>query len=248
MKLSAIVLTKNEEKNIEKCLSSLSFVDEIIVIDDFSTDKTVKLTKNYGAIVFFRRLNNNFAQQRNYALSKARGEWVLFIDADEVVSVPLKNEIIQAINNPFSNIVGFYLKRKDIIWGKKLNFGETGKVKFLRLAKKNTGKWKRSVHEFWCVRGIKGDLHNELYHYPHPSLKEFIKDINFQSDLHSSANYWEGKKSNVIKITFWPMGKFFNNWIMRWGFLDGSQGLIIALMMSLHSFLAWSKLWILQRK
>ena len=248
MNLSAIVLTKNEESNIKECIDRLDFCDEVIIIDDNSSDKTTDLTEKLGAKVFKRKLGDNFAAQRNFGLNKAQGKWVLFIDADERVTEDLRNEIVQIINNPLLNYVGLYLKRADYMWGKKLKHGEIASIKLLRLARRKVGKWRRRVHEVWEVGGRTRELKNPLIHYPHPTLTDFIASVNNMSSLHAKANLEEGKKSSLIKIIVLPIGKFILNFILKMGFLDGIQGFIVALVMSFHSYLAWSKLWFLQRK
>lgn len=247
MKLSGVVLTKNEEKSIERCIVSLKFCDEVIVVDDGSTDKTVEIAKKLDAKVYKRKLLNNFASQRNFGLEKAKGDWVLFIDADEVVPDKLKSEILSAIESK-RNISGYYLKRYDLIWGKMLTHGEVGSVLLLRLAKKGTGKWSRKVHEIWNVHGRLATLKTPLLHYPHQSLDEFIDETNFKSSLHAKANMEEGKNSNLIKVIFWPVGKFVKYYIFKMGFLDGTEGFVDAMVMSFHSFLSWGKLWVLQKK
>ncbi len=133
--ISAVILTKNEEKNIQRCIKSLQWCEEIIIIDDYSIDNT--LSKVKGCKVFKRKLNGNFAAQRNFGLSKAKGDWVLFIDADEVVTKELQKEIVTRIK--YSERNGFYVKRKDIFLGRELNYGETGNTKLLRLSKRNSG-------------------------------------------------------------------------------------------------------------
>ncbi len=248
--ISAVVLTKDEEGNIEECLKSLSFCEEIVVVDDYSSDKTVEKCQmsKVKCQIYRRRLNGDFAAQRNFALKKAKHKWVLFIDADERVTPELRSEIIQLINNPMIRYSGYYLKRKDYMWGRELRYGETGTAGLLRLAEKKAGSWKRKIHEYWDIERPTYNLKNPLLHYPHPKLSDFIESINWMSSLHAEANLDEGKHSSVIKILFWPLGKFINNYLKKLGFLDGVQGFIIALMMSFHSFLAWSKLWLTQKK
>lgn len=246
--ISAVVLAKNEEKNIKDCLDSLKWCDEIVVINDYSEDKTAEVAKKHGAEVYKHALNNNFASQRNFGLEKARGEWVLFIDADERVSRELAREIKYEISKIKNNeTVGFYLKRRDFMWNKELKHGETGNIRLLRLAKRDTGKWRRAVHEVWDVKGEIGTLDNPLIHYSHQTLREFLADIDWMSTLHAEENKKEGKSSNLLKIIFYPKLKFFDSWILKLGFLDGTPGFMVAIMMSLHSFLAWSKLWLAQR-
>ena len=246
--LSAIVLTHNEEKNIKGCLKCLGFCDEIIVIDDNSSDKTAILAKTAGARVYERSLNSNFSAQRNYGLSKTQSKWVLFVDADERISDSLRNEIIQIINDPLINYMGFYVKRTDYLWGKELKHGETANISLVRLARRKAGKWTRRVHETWEINGRTRELKNSLSHYPHPTLTSFVNSINTMSVLHAQANLEEGKKSTLIKIIVWPIGKFLSNYLLKRGFIDGVRGLMVALVMSFHSYLAWSKLWLLQRE
>ncbi len=245
--LTAIILTRNEQENIQRCLNSLKFSDEILVIDDYSDDLTVQIAEENGAKVYIHGLNSDYSSQRNFALSKAAGSWVLFVDADEIVTKELAGEIRSVIEND-TVIMGYYLKRYDYLWDKKLDKGEIGSVRLLRLARRGTGEWSRKVHEVWEIRGETGYLDNPLLHYPHQTLNEFIRHVDEQSTIHALANNEEGKKSGVIKIIFWPIAKFIQNWIIRGGFLNGTVGIIIALMMSFHSYLAWSKLWLLQKK
>jgi len=241
MNISAVVLTKNEEKNIEICLQKLGWCGEIIVVDDESTDNTIPLAKKYQAIVYKHSLGDNFAQQRNFGLEKAKNDWVLFVDADEEISDKLQNEILENINN--DSVQGFFLKRKDVMWGKKLNHGEQGNIKLLRLAKKNSGRWAGNVHETWNIKGKIGFLNNPILHYPHSSIKEFLKEINFYSDLRAQELHRRGEKANWLTVLLYTKAKFFQNYILRLGFLDGIEGFIVAILMSFHSFLVRGKLW-----
>ena len=243
MNISSVIITKNEQKNLTKCLESLSFSDEIIIIDDYSNDKTLEIARDYKTKIFQRKLNRNFAEQRNFGLSKARSKWIFFIDADEEVPVDLRNEIIQITSDPLNTKKGFYLKRKDYLYSNKLEYGEWGNQKILRLIKNGSGKWVRDVHEVLKVDGKVGTLKSELNHYPHKTLNEFIKSVNLFSTIHASSNKKEEKRTNVFKIVFYPFFKFIYNWIIRGGFKDKDYGFIMSLMMSFHSFLAWSKLW-----
>ncbi len=235
--ISVVILAKNEERNIGDCLANLAWCSEIIVIDDYSTDKTSNIAKKYGVYIYKRHLNSDFASQRNFGLSKAANDWVLFVDADERISKLLSREILQKTKN--TNYGGFYIKRNDYFMGRELKYGETGNIKLLRLARK--GKWKRKVHEYWDAGNNVGELKNPILHYHNQSLTEFIDKINNYSNIHAYENKKEGKYSNIWKIIFFPLGKFLYNFIFRLGFLDGVEGLIMAVMMSFHSFLSWSK-------
>jgi glycosyltransferase involved in cell wall biosynthesis len=248
MSISAVVLTKNEEKNIEDCLKTLSFCDEIIVVDDNSVDLTPNIAKKISAKVFSRDMNMNYAEQSNFGMEKAANEWVLFIDADERVTEQLKNEILTSIKNFGKEILVFKFKRVDYMWGKWLRHGEIGTFLSPRLVKKGPGKWKRRVHPYYSYMGLTKVLNNPILHYPHPTLESFIASVNRWSTWHAIANYEEKKRSNLFKIVFFPIAHFIKNYIFRFGFLDGMRGFVFAMMMSFHSLLSWGKLFILQKK
>lgn len=231
MSLTSIILSKNEEDNIEPAIRSVEFADEIIVVDDNSNDKTVEIAESMGAKVFKRSLNGDFSKQRNFALRQARGDWVFFVDADEKVSTQLKGNVLK-INE---NYAGFYLKRKNLFLGKVV-----GEDKVLRIAKKDSGKWERIVHEEWKVKGKLGTLGGYLIHETARSLKEAVVKTNFYSSLHAKQNLKDGKKSNLFKIILFPVGKLLENLVTGKGFVFG-------FLHALHSFLAWSKQWLLQR-
>ncbi len=241
--VSVVVLTKNEEKNIKDCLQSIKDLSsEIIIIDDYSIDKTVKIAKDFGAKVFLHHLDDDFSQQHNFGLKKAENEWVLFLDADERVSPELAKEIKEEIES--TNLNGFYLKRQEFFNGKPLKHGETNHY-LLRLGRKGKGEWQREVHEVWEIKEGIGRLKNPLLHYAHPTLTEFLEHINRFSTIHAQVLKKEGVKPSLLRIVVNPLAKFIQNYIFRLGFLDGTPGIITALMMSFHSFLARTKLYFL---
>lgn len=242
MKITAVVLTKNEEKNIVRCLKSLDFCSEIIVIDDFSTDKTIDLIKNSKVKILKRKLNNDFAQQRNYGLEKASNDWVLFIDADEEVTDELKSEIK---NSGFES-EAYYIKRRDFFWGKELKYGEVRQIRqtgLIRLIRKGSGLWMGNVHEVFYTAKNYDSLNGFINHHPHPTLKEFISDINYYSSIRAEELFNHGLKTNILEIMFFPAGKFIYNFLLNLGFLDGPPGFTYAFMMSFHSFLVRAKLY-----
>jgi len=243
--ISAVVLTKNEEENLAKCLKSIEFADEIVVIDDDSDDFTTKVAKGFGVKVYSRVIDKGFAAQRNYGQDVAKGDWILFVDADEIVSSKLAAEIKQVVKD--DSFAGYMIRRRDSLWGKRLSYGESGNTILLRLARKGSGGWSRQVHESWKINGKIGTLKNHLDHYPHKSLYEFVASVDKWSSIHAQENISEGKRSSVLKIVFYPVFKLFKNIVVDRGALDGTIGVISALMMSFHSFLSWSKMWLLQK-
>jgi len=249
--ITVIVLTKNEEKNIERCLESVKWCDEVVVIDDGSKDNTLKIAEKYNAKVYLHDLNNDFSLQRNFGLQKAKNEWVLFIDADEVVSEPLIYEIQNVIglkSQNLKNYNGFCIKRSDYIWGRQLKYGESGNLMFLRLGRRGKGIWQGKAHEKWEIEGEIAELKNSILHFPHSTLAEFLREINFYTDIR--ANELRDKKAGVSfwSIILYPIGKFMTSYILKKGFMDGIQGLMFAISMSFHSFLVRSKLYLLNNE
>ena len=245
--ISAIILTKNEEQNIEKCIQSVKWCDEIIIIDDGSQDTTIEIAKKYKTTIYTHPLNNNFASQRNFGISKAKNEWILFVDSDEIVTDALAFEISNAIglkDQNLKNFNGFYIKRSEFMWGKQLKYGETGNIKLLRLGKKGFGLWKGMAHEKWQIEGSVGKLMNPLLHFPHKNISEFLKEINFYTDIRARELKNKNTKSFFWSIILYPFGKFILNYFIRRGFMDGTRGLVFAILMSFHSFLVRGKLWL----
>lgn len=244
--ITAVILTKNEEKDIADCLETLGWCDEVIVLDDNSSDKTVEIARGMKARVISNSLDGNFSSQRNYGLEKAKGEWALFVDADERVSKKLSDEILSAIKKNHFN--GFFIQRADYLWGRKLLHGETGNIQLLRLGRKGSGEWIGKVHEVWEIEGQVGTLKNEMSHYPHQTVEKFLKELNSYTDIRARELFEKGEKTNIFFIIFYTKGKFFLNYIIKLGFLDGVPGLLHAMLMSFHSFLVRSKLWLLYEK
>jgi hypothetical protein len=172
----------------------------------------------------------DFAKERNDLLRKSKAEWVFFVDSDETVPEELETEISN-LKLQTSNFSGFYVYRKNYFLGKYI-----GTDKILRLGRRDAGKWERSVHEIWQIDGNIGRLKNPLIHNTAKDLHEFINKINFYSTLHAEENLKRGKRSNIFKIIFFPVFKFFQSIIM-------GRGFVMSMLQSFHSFLAWSKEW-----
>lgn len=246
MAISAVVLTKNEEKNIVRCLESVSWCDEVVVIDDDSLDNTVQLAKQHAAMVYKHSLGNDFSMQRNFGLSVAKNEWVIFVDADEVISPALKEEIQKAITA--TNKKGYFLKREDFLWGKKLQHAEVGNMWLLRLGRKDAGRWQGKVHEMWKIHGSIQKLRSPLYHYPHQTIAEFLQELNYYTTLRAKELYTQKVHTSFFSIIAYTKAKFILNYVIKLGFLDGIEGFVFALLMSFHSFLVRGKLWLLWQK
>lgn len=244
--ISAIILTKNNENTIKKCIEGVLWADEVIIIDDYSNDKTVAIAKKVGTRVFKRKLNSNFASQRNFGISKAKNEWILFIDSDEFVTGNLRDEILLKIQTE-NKFAGYYIPRVDFWLGRNLKNGENNAL-IVRLAKRGKGRWHLAVHETWRINGKIGKLKERLIHYSNPSLREFIYKINNYGLAHAKENRRLGKSAIFVKVLLMPFAKFVMDFFLKLGIKDGVHGFIVACIMSFHSFLGWSHLWLISRK
>jgi glycosyltransferase involved in cell wall biosynthesis len=247
MKITAVVITKNEEKNIKECIKTLEFFDEILVIDDESRDNTIAIIndfKDQRIKILEHQLNDNFAAQRNFGLENASNDYVFFVDADERITKALEEEL-SLLDDSFD---GYLIKRSDLIWGKELKFGETGNMNLLRLGNRNKGRWSGKVHEQWLIKGKIRKLRSPIFHYPHQSISEFLKEINYYTDLRAKELKEKGVNSGFLSIVLYTKGKFFLDYFIKQGFRDGIEGFVMAIMMTFHSFLVRGKLWLLWQK
>lgn len=247
-KISATIITFNEEKKIAACLASLQgVVDEIVVLDSFSTDKTPEICKQFG-VKFYQQPWRGYGQQKNDAAEKASNNFILNLDADESLSQALQVSILQQKK---AALIGIYkMNRVNIFFGYQLRHGFTSPDYILRLYNKTEIKWSpRKVHETLDVpaSSVITKLKGDLIHQSKDSLEEFITTINKYSTLSAAAYFEAGKRASVLKIIFSPAVNFFNGFILKLGFLDGVPGFILAVTLSIETFLKYTKLYLLQK-
>ena len=241
--LTAIVLVHDESDCLPKCLQSLDFADEIIAIVDNPTPAVTSILKSAKIRTIHHALNGDFASHRNFALTQISSEWVLFVDADEIVSTQLAQKISFAIQKPEVN--GYLIHRVDYMWGHRLKYGDLSSVYLLRLARTNSGIWVGRVHETWQITGQVESIDADLIHTPHPSMADFLHTINSYSSIRARELYDSHITSSIWQIIFFPIAKFIYLWLFRQGIRDGIYGLIHALTMSFYSFLVRGKLYLL---
>ena len=240
-RISACVITRNESAQLAACLERLTWADEIVVVDDESTDGTVEIAKGITPRVFVRNKEGDFASQRNFALDQATGDWVLFVDADERVTDPLRDEMLAVVAH--SVRVGYYVRRQDIHFGHAFRYGESLRVPILRLARRDAGRWIGRVHETWQVSGPTAVLREPLLHYSHADISDFLRKVDYQTTLGCERLLEEGRGAAPWELLAYPIGSFVRNYVLRQGFRDGLPGFILACLMALHPFLSRAKLW-----
>ncbi len=246
-KISAVILTKNEEDRIEKCLVSLSWVDERIVIDNGSTDKTVELAKKHNVKVI-EVSEGDFSQLRNRGKDVARGDWLLYIDADEQVTPELKGKIKFIINtfNSENGPFGYFIKRKNLYIGHSWPYMD----KMQRLFwKKSLLHWEGKLHETAIVEGIIGTIDEPLIHDTHRTISEMVTKTNVWSDVEAKLRI----DSRHPPITWWRflrvmMTAFWNSFVFQRGWRVGAVGWIESIYQAFSIFITYAKLWELQQK
>lgn len=235
-KITAIIPTFNEESNIQRALDSVSFADEIIVIDSFSTDKTVDIVKESKAILL-QRTFDNFSNQKNFAIEKSSNEWVFLLDADETVSGNLKKEILQAVNSN-SDFNAFYIYRIFFFKNKKLNFSGWRRDKVIRLFRKDSCKYVGKVHEKISTNGKVGFLKERINHYSYRNYNQYKNKLKDYAKLQAQELLEKGLLVTPYHLFLKPFVRFFIQFLIQFGFLDGNKGFVISWV---HAFGVWRR-------
>lgn len=243
--LSVIIIAKNEEPRIGKCIDALGFADEVIVIDNSSTDKTVQISREHGALVTLAN-DIDFAKLRNIGASRARFQWILYIDADEIVTAQLATSVQAAIlAGDEQAYAGYELFRKNYYLGSQWPTGEW----MLRLIRKDAFKgWHGRLHESAVVQGAVGKLSGQLLHDTHRTLTEMVAKTNEWSQTeavlrysihHPSITWWR-----IIRVT---LTGFWHSFILQGGWKAGTVGWIESMYQGFSMFITYAKLWELQK-
>jgi len=245
--LSVVVLTKNEESNIGDCLKSVEWADEIIIVDDFSTDNTTKVASGYTDKVYKKKMDNE-GIHRNWAYSRARNKWVLSLDADESVTLQLKKEIerllsgnvdFSAFSVPLRNYIGNH-------WVRHGGWYPAGKV---RLFKKNEFKYEEvGVHPRVFIDGKCGHLKGDIVHKGYPDFAHFLDSLNRQTTLEAQKWVADGRIMSLGRALRKAHDRFFKTFILKRGYRDGFVGFMVAFFASLYQIMSYAKYWELRNK
>lgn len=245
--ISACVITFNNSRTVEKALqSAASLASELIVVDSFSTDDTFEIVKRY-ATYHEQRQWPGFRDQYNYCISKAKNEWVIFLDADEVLSPELVSEIRERLEKDNGAYSGYIAHRRNFYLGRWIMHGGWVPDSEIRLFRKSEGGFEGALHANVKVRGRVGELKNFYYHYNYRDLADQIDTINRYSKTAAEDMLKEGKRFSCIDLLFRPPIRFVKEYLFKRGFLDGMPGLVIAVSTMYYVFAKYAKLWELTR-
>ncbi|MGL5088897.1 MAG: glycosyltransferase family 2 protein [Cetobacterium sp.] len=243
MKISVAMITFNEEKILRKTLDSVKdLADEIVIVDSGSTDSTEKIAKEFGA-KFYTESWKGYGPQRNLAIQKCSGTWILNIDADEEISDELKNKIKEITNDKKNIKEIFKINRLSVCFGKELKYGGWGTSYAIRLFKKGTGQFNdNTVHEAFETGKEIYKIKENILHHSYLTMDDYFVRFNRYTTEGAKDYYKKGKKVNFFDIAINPLYKFLRMYIFRLGFLDGIEGFVIASTSSLYSMIKYFKL------
>ena len=246
MLLSAVIITKNEEKNIRRCLESLQWLDEIVVVDSGSTDRTMEIARECGAKVIETPWYG-FGKTKQLAVDAATHDWVFSIDADEEVTEPLRCKIQSALEKPRKQ--GYRIARRSYYLGRPICFSGWRSDAPLRLFNRKHGRFnEKIIHESVEMASKPGIINIHMNHYTYPTISSHFSKIESYSELGAKQLLKMGKKVNLVASCFHGVVKFIKMYLLKLGFLDGKEGFVLAVISSFGVTLKYLRLWELNHK
>jgi glycosyltransferase involved in cell wall biosynthesis len=243
--LSVIVPTFNEEATLGACLDSVAFADDILVVDSFSTDRTVAMARERGARVVQRTYGYS-AQQKNWAIPQARHEWVLLVDADERVSEPLRDEIAALLaRGPEAD--GYWIRRANHFLGRRIRFCGWGSDRVIRLFRRDVSRYQdRQVHSEIDLPGPLPILRHTLEHHTFRSWDQYWPKLEMYSEWGARQMYLEGRRTGGVQMLLRPLLRFVRMYVLKGGFLEGAHGVALSLLGAFTVYLKHARLWEMQ--
>lgn len=242
-KISATIITFNEEKNIRQCLESVKWVYEIIVVDSFSNDRTAAIAKEYTEKVIQREWPG-YVKQKQFALEQATGDWILCLDADESLSPEASEEIKNRILDGSTSADGFMFPRLSFYLGRWIKHGGWYPDRKLRLVRKGKARWGgEDPHDKLILNGEAERLQGKILHYVYSNISKQLKTVDSFSTVSAQQWHSQGKRFNLFLMLVKPPIRFLERYLWKRGFLDGMAGFVIAVISSYYVFLKYCKLW-----
>lgn len=245
--ISATVLTYNNAATLERCLESIRWVEEIVVVDSLSEDQSVEIARGYTESVF-QHPWEGFIGQRNFSKQQTTGQWILWVDADEVVSMPLREEIENELGATVTEIEGFLISRCTFYLGRWIRHGAWYPDLSVRLFRSEGNWWGgEEPHAAVRIEGPLKRLRHDLLHFNYSSFGQQIRTIEHYASLTARELHRRGKRFQLRKMLFHPIGRFMKEYFLLQGFRDGMPGLIIVVATMFYVFSKYAKLWELER-
>ena len=242
-----MAITLNEAEHIEAFVKSLWFATEIIIVDSFSTDATVTLAEAYDNVIVYQRKFDNFSSQKNFAISKAQHDWIVFFDPDEEITKSLSDEIIKTVTT--AKHQGYAIKRDFYFMNKHIKHSGFQSDWVVRLFKKDAGQYNGNlVHETLEIDGTTGRLKTTLPHHTYKNFDDYTRKQHNYSALQAKMMYKKGKKAKLFHFFVRPYYRFWHQYLIRLGILDGKEGFILAYVSAFTVFKRYVNLWLLYRK
>ena len=251
-KISVVIATKNEERNIRDCLESVKWADEIVVVDDESKDRTVEICREYTDKIFTNDTKGSFHKNKNLGIDKASGEWILSLDADERITQELSREIKDIIGKP--DKLGYYISRKNYFIGKWIKGCGWFPDYIIRLFRKGATRWPLEIHDVPKIeeKHKVGYLRNPMIHMSYTNLEQYFDKFTRYSTKLAQEEYEKGtritKTNFLILFIVKPLSWFFRKYFFLRGYIDGFRGFFISVSSALTIFMTYSKLWEMRRK
>jgi glycosyltransferase involved in cell wall biosynthesis len=243
--LTVITLTLNEERNIADCLAGVRWADELIVVDSGSTDRTVEIARQHTDHIYTIAWTG-YGAARNFALDRAHGDWVLWLDADERMTEELAAEIRSVLASP-TGAAGYQVARRAYFLGRWIKHCGWYPSRVTRLFRRGQGRFSETrVHEQLLTEGNIGMLHSDLLHYTDPDLRHYLAKFNMYTTLAAADMRAAGRRCTVFDLLVRPPFLFMKMYLIRLGFLDGLHGLILSVLSAAYVFTKYAKLWELE--
>lgn len=242
--VAAVVITKNEERNIAACLASLAWVDERIVVDACSTDRTVAMAEAAGARVFVRPWPG-YGPQKNFGMEQTRAEWVLILDADERITEPLRTDIINVLGGgPPQDVAGYEIPRRNFFYGRWIQGGGIYPDFQLRLFRRSAGRYDDVLlHERLQLNGRVERLTSPMDHYSMPTIRDHVRKMTRYTTLGAREKLKGRTRVSVLELAGNHLGTILKTYVLRGGYRDGVHGILVAMFAGMHTFVKYAKAW-----
>lgn len=245
--ISVVIITKNEESRITECLESVKWADEIVILDDYSTDKTIDVARQYTDKIFQRKMDIE-GRHRNYAYSLAKNKWILSLDADERVTLKLRDELARIVTED-PPINGFAISRRNYIGDFWVRYGGWYPSAQIKLGQKEKFRFEEAeVHPRLLMLAPRGVLKSDIIHYSYKNFEDFLNKINNQTTKEAIKWYKSNRKITLFKALWRSADRFCRSFFIKKGYKDGFIGFVVAVFSSFYQILSYAKYWEMKRQ